>query len=429
MSYRVSELDVCCVLEAEAEAGGEVCVASEPASRPGGACDCPEDRPCPADDRFPYLVRRVARRAEGEEARASEDRAAADALYQEILQAPPGERARLVEQQGRYVSFALAERLLSSSLEARQERPQTSQELARLALAIAERLDPVRHGSGLVADLKARSWAYLGEAWLDSAPSAAREAFRLARALLSRGSGDPFEEAEVLSLAASADRDAANPNGPLAELDRAEAVYRAAGDPRLVGDTLLRRARLLARQGEPLGATATLRQAAQVLEEVAAPAELAEIGAETARQLEAAGCPDEAWIELARVRSMAGGTLDSGLRLRLRWIEGRVAAALGLADEARGHLEAAREGFLASGRPREAAAAQLDLAALGAQSDGADYERAMERLESQIHHLVLAARLPREHTAALALLGQAAERRALRPDLVASVTGYLERVA
>jgi len=431
MGYRAWETESPRVADATRGCEGERSRVTDtaPACDEPGACGCSDGAAAPAmGDRYPLLFHRVARRVAGEEARAGADRAAADGLYEELMRVPEGERFHVVEIHDRYVSVAFAERLLATSLETRSEHPAASLELARLALGVADRLDPARYGSGLVSDLKARSWAYLGDAWSDSAPPASREAFRLARSLLRRGSGDPLEEAEVLALAACGPAEPGATATALEEIERAEGIYRAAQEPRRLGETLISKAKLAAREGEPLRAAAILRQAAVAVRGVADERELAEIGAEVAFQLEAAGRTDEAWTEVARVRSAAGRDLDPLVALRLRWIEGRVAIALGLAKEARSHLVAARDGFIAGGNPRDAALVQLDLAALSAGTVGAEYDREMERLGSEVPRLVASGGLPREHTTALLLLGQAAERRALRPELVESVGGLLRHI-
>jgi hypothetical protein len=431
MGYRAWETELPWTVDAEGgcEADCGLPTGDEPCADAGDLCGRSQETAPPAPgDRYPLLFHRVARRVAGEEERACRDRAAADGLYEELMRVPEGERAQVVEIHDRYVSFAFAERLLATSFETRTEHPEASLELARLALGVADRLDPTRYGSGLVADLKARSWAYLGNAWADTSPPAAREAFRLARSLLRRGSGDPLEEAEVLALAATGPGEPGTAESAADELERAESIFRAARETRRLTEILVAKARLRARGSEPLRAVAILREATRVLRELADARRIAEIGTEIAFRLEAAGCADEAWTEVARVRSLAGRDLDSGLAHRLRWIEGRVATSLGLAEEARKHLEAARDGLLEAGRAREAALVQLDLAALATRSDGEAYDREMARLEAEVPRLVAAGGLPREYTTALLLLGQAAERRALRPELVDSMGGLLRHL-
>jgi len=159
----------------------------------------------PVDDPgevYTPLFHRLLDRLAVEQERAREDHSMAAARYDELMALPHSERDAAIRSEERFASFSLAGRLLDTSLEVRREDPEAGIELSRLALAVADRLDPGGHGSGLVADLRARCWAYLGEGWSPTDPAAGRRAFRRALSLLLHGSGDPLAEAEVLCLAA-----------------------------------------------------------------------------------------------------------------------------------------------------------------------------------------------------------------------------------
>lgn len=390
------------------------------------AC-CPEPA-APTGIRDLPLFHRIAKRLETAEVLASEERRSAEDLYDELMGTRAGLREQAVEQQDRFASFALAERLLQESVEARSERPDASVELASLALRVAERLDPGRFGRGLVADLRARSWAYLGDHWSAHAPPAAREAFRLAHIHLGRGSGDPLEEAEVLALSATALREDRGPDSARAHLDRAGQIYRTAGEPLRAGETLAHKARLAGSEGRHLEAAGLLREAAGLLHDLAPVSELAALGADVAHHLEAAGRVDDAWTEVARVRRLLGAEAAPALRARLAWIEGRVAARMGLEEEARVHLTTGRDGLLAAGRAREAVAAHLDLAALAARADTPARSGAQRRLADETPRLLAGGDLRREEITTLLLVDQAAQKGALGPDLVAALSGFLARL-
>jgi hypothetical protein len=397
--------------------------------------------PAEPDDRYTGPLERVLSRAADEESRATGEAAEAEALYDELMRLSRERREVALHTESRFASFALADRLLDACREVRHEQPEASLELAHLALAVAGRLDAGRYGSGISSDLTARAWAYLGDLWIESSPPAAGEAFRLALGHLLRGSGDPLEEAEVVALCAGATDD---PSTTVERLDRAGTIYRSTGDALRLGEVMARKARASGQAGDHLEAVGLLREAAALLCAAAPPITLAELAAETAHHLVSADRPEEAWDELARARSVAAGgsgrsrrtagtdpasAVPPALRLRLCWIEGRVAAALGLEEEARKRLEEAREGFLATGRRREAVRAHLDLAELSARIDGEGYDRAMDQLARETPRVLAGADLPRESTTVLLLVEQAARRRALRPDLVRAVTGLLENVA
>ena len=387
------------------------------------------------DDRYEASFRRVLDHVCAQEADALGELDGAEPLYDTLMNLSPSRREVAIHTEARFVSYSLAERLLDAGREVRREQPETSLDLVRLALAVADRLPTERYGAGLVSDLKARSWAYLGDLWIDASPPAAGEAFRLALGHLMRGSGDPLEEAEVLRLCAIATDDF---EVTLERLDRAGTIYRAAGDSRRLGEVLARKARLSGEAGKHERAVELLREALDLLRAIAPAFALAELGTDLAHQLVSSGEPEAAWDEVVRARSLLAQTPNDGpdgtaarpaaVRLRLLWAEGRIAAALDLADEARKHLEAAREGFLATGRRHEAVRAHLDLAALSAGAGGEAYERAMERLVSETPRVLAAADLPRESATALLLVEHAARRRALRPDLVSAVSGLLDTV-
>lgn len=146
--------------------------------------------------------RRILARLELEQERAREERDGAAARYDELMTIAPPAREAAIRNDERYASFALATRLLDASLEVRLADPQAGLELSRLALIVTERLDPGRYGAGLMADLKARCWAYLGDASGGSDPPGALQAFDRARQHLVGGSGDPLAEAEVFCLEA-----------------------------------------------------------------------------------------------------------------------------------------------------------------------------------------------------------------------------------
>lgn len=386
------------------------------------------------DDRYGGPLARVIDRIFDHEQRAAREESGAADLYEALMGLGPARREVAIQSDDRFASYPLAERLLAACREVRNEQPESSLELARLALAVCSRLDVRRYGAGLVADLEARAWAYLGDLWSASSPIAAREAFRLALGHLMRGSGDPLEEAEVVALCAAATDDFET---TLDRLDRAGTIYRSAGDSRRLGEVLARKARASGSAGEHDRAIDLLRETVALLRGIAPPMEIAELGADLAHHLVSAGRAEEAWDEIARARSLANGRgrgtgtavgPPAALRLRLTWIEGRIAAALGLDTDARTHLEQARDGFLATGRHNEAVRAHLDLAALSARADGEGYDRAMERLASETPRVLAGVDLPRESTTVLLLVEQAARRRALRPDLVQAVSGLLDRV-
>ncbi|HSL84191.1 MAG TPA: hypothetical protein VLF66_15570 [Thermoanaerobaculia bacterium] len=201
MRSRAHDSELACPLAARRESGGRQKL---PARGHGG--EPPTD-----DERYGAAFRRLEERVGPEEARAARERRAAAGRYGELMELPPGTRAHAIQAGERFATFALADLLLDVSRDVCAADPEAGQELALLALAVAGRLDPARYGRCLVADLEARSWAYLGCARASLDPPAARQAFLRAAGCLDRGSGDPLEEAGLLCLCAGAGEDAACP--------------------------------------------------------------------------------------------------------------------------------------------------------------------------------------------------------------------------
>jgi hypothetical protein len=192
MRSRAHDPELACPLAARRRAGGR----QEPAARRRGG-ELP-----PEDERYGAVFRRLAERLAAEEARSALERRTAGGRYDELMGLAPEARTAAIEAGEPFATFALADLLLDVSRDVCAADPEAGQELALLALAVAGRLDPGRYGRCLVADLEARSWAYLGCARAAIDPPAARQAFLRAAGCLDRGSGDPLEEAEVLCLCA-----------------------------------------------------------------------------------------------------------------------------------------------------------------------------------------------------------------------------------
>lgn len=198
MRSRAHHPELVCPLARRRRVGGRPDVAARPR----------DEDPATASERYGAVFRRLVERLGPEEARSVRERQAARGRYDELMGLAPEARTAAIEAGEPFATFALADLLLDVSRDVCAADPEASQELARLALAVAGRLDPGRYGRCLVADLEARSWAYLGCARAGTDPPAARQAFLRAAVCIDRGSGDPLEEAELLCLCAE------TPDGP-----------------------------------------------------------------------------------------------------------------------------------------------------------------------------------------------------------------------
>lgn len=175
------------------------------------------------------------------------ERAAAPALVEELLALPPTERAERLRQDVRLHTWGVCERLLAKSLEAAQEPAAAAAgALATLALAGAERLDPERHPTAVVSDLKARIWAAAGEARRQQQDLAgAEEALRAAAGCLAQGTGDLLVEARLLEFEAAVRRTQGRSGEAAALLKQAAARFRQAGETQHLERVLAEREQLL----------------------------------------------------------------------------------------------------------------------------------------------------------------------------------------
>ncbi|HVT16588.1 MAG TPA: hypothetical protein VHQ90_10485 [Thermoanaerobaculia bacterium] len=127
-----------------------------------------------------------------------------------------------------------------------------------------------------------------------------------------------------------------------------------------------------------------------------------------------AGRHEEAETLLREVAELAPGFASRLDRLRLRWLDGRIAAGRGRIDRAIALLRQVRADFAREGISYDAALVSLELAALLAE------RRATAEVKALARHLVPVFRaqgVRREALAALALFRRAAEEEAVTPEL------------
>lgn len=125
--------------------------------------------------------------------------------------------------------------------------------------------------------------------------------------------------------------------------------------------------------------------------------------------------------ELRELAAAQGGALD---RLRLRWVEGRVAAGLGDHERARQLLGGVRQAFLDDRNPFEAALATLDLV-VSHLEEGHTAE--VRVLADEMVAVFRTHNVPREALAAVLLFQESAHRDAATAELAREVAASLTR--
>jgi len=282
-------------------------------------------------------------------------------LWLRIADLPYEEQEKLVEEDVEFQAWGLCQLILTKSLEAGFEAPATAVNLANLAVKVSSRLGDVYHPEW-VQDLRARSFAYLGNARrVLGELRSADDAFRSAEVHLGQGTGDPRLHAEILDLQSSLRRAQRRLNEALTLSETALSLYKVAGDARGVGISLLKKAKILEEKGD-LGRSIDLlsNRAAEIEgahdRRLFAYARFNLLGCLTlAKRYQAAD------HLLTEVQGLFGGLEEPVNLLRLRWTEGNIALGLGRIDEAASSFREVQAAFMERGMAYDAALVSLDL--------------------------------------------------------------------
>lgn len=350
---------------------------------------------------------------------AARERAAV--LWERLKRLPPEQRRRQVETQPELRQWALAELLCEESVKAAADSADRALELASLALRVAELLpgeEPWR------LRVQGYAWAHVGNARRvrGDLPSAG-EAFDNAKRLWEAGDigGSSLLRAARLPGMEASLRVAQRRLGEaLSLLDQA-----LADDPE--GEEsdrlLLNKARTLEFLGDHKGAISTLQgmyidrqkgdKRLEWLQRFTLMVNLCHLG----QHLEA-----ESMLPELRAQTLnLGNTLD---KVRIRWLEGRIAAGLGRREEAIAALSRVREEFASRGIAFDTGLAILELAVLYLEEGRTADVKMLARQMTPIFH---AQDVPREAMAALKLFREAAEREAITVELARKYVLFFAR--
>jgi tetratricopeptide (TPR) repeat protein len=256
------------------------------------------------------------------------------AQWTELEPMNPQSRFSMVESNRRLHTFGLHERLLEAARWYSRTDPAEAVDIVRLAILVAERLDPAAIGDQRVADLKAAAWAALGNAKrIASDFEGSRHAFNEAWRILESGTGDPMAEANLISLEASYMRDIGEFELAESTLEEALQLYRTTPDTHQQG-------RILFKMGDVIGYVNPERGIAHIQKAVALIDSSREPRLELCAQhdlalfLTESGRPEEALAILERARPLYRQFQDDLTQLRLHWVEGKIAFRLKEYDEA-----------------------------------------------------------------------------------------------
>jgi hypothetical protein len=346
--------------------------------------DAPPERVAESDAAYGRMLDDLARRGSRRQRRARTDREAAPRRLAELRELSPAQRQQRIAAGRRFHTPAVCELLIEHSRGTRE--PAAAAEWAGLAVAAAGLLDVQQVGPTLVRSFLARAWGRLGDAKRRAGDlEGAEEALATAAKELAEGA-DALDRAELQELQAQLLAERERLDDAECLLGRTLALYRALGERHLEGRVLILAAAARFRRGGAEAARETiarLREGLALLDEDREPALAAAAFHRLTRLLAEAGPREQVWAALNRARALYERLADTPSLIRLRLLEGTLAAALGSLEVAEMSFRVAMRDSLLAGLGREAARALLDLALLYARLDRtADLQRLAEELHS-----------------------------------------------
>ena len=309
-----------------------------------------------------YVAQSLAFVTEDEKQRLAVERLRGWAQWAEIEPFTSQLRVAWVKSDPRFHTFGFYERLLEASRSYRQKRPADAVDIVRLAIVVAERLDPVRLGEERVANLRTQAWAALGNAKrIADDFEGARMAFKEAWRLLETGTGDSMERARLIDLEASYMKD-------IGEFEKAESSLRQALEIFRKAGKLHEQGRILFKMGDAIGyvyperGIAYLRKALAFIDIARDP--FLELCAQhaLARFLCDLDQPEEALVALERARPLINQFPDDLIQIRFHWVEAQIASRLGEHMDAVIIFEQLREELYARNLNQEFVLVSIDLA-------------------------------------------------------------------
>jgi tetratricopeptide (TPR) repeat protein len=359
-------------------------------------------------------------------------RAEAPQLLAELLPLDPEERLARLHADARFVSWGLCELLIRTSCQTAPEQPAEAFHLADLAVHIADRISETDlFEERWVYQLRSLAWAALGNALrVQGDLPGAERSFDMAASWWEAGTAD-IEDAlgyEPVLWDLEASLRIAQRRFPeaLRLLDAAvERFFQGEfPDPHLAGRSLISKALLLIEKGDTEPALQALKKANGLIDPEREPRLLLCLRHNLADNLSKAAQYREAAALLPGLKHLAATHGSEKDRLRLEWIEGRVAAGLGDHDRARRLLTKVRQTFLAEGNAFDAALAALDLSISHlAVGKTAEVRELADELVIVFRDLEVA----REPLAALLLFQEAARQETATADLAREVAASLTR--
>lgn len=377
------------------------------------------------DERYGVLIAAAAASAEKERRNCLAPALAAERAW-ELARHTSEQALLLLRNSTAYGRVEVVRALVHLAFSLRATNPPEMLRLLRAATRAARALHRLGGKRALWADVVAEAEAYLANALrVRGAFRSAELHFARARRSLAAGTGDLLLEARVYDLEASMRADQKRLAEACALYREASRLYAEAGDSHLVARTQIN-------LGRAEGYAKNFPAAISGLYFGLMGADLARepgLGLTGAHNLilflAEAGHPTVAAHLLKILRPLHDlRPLDNEI-LRLRWMEGRLLAALLRAEEARELLDGVRKGFVALDFAYDAALAALDVAGVELQLGNRSRVR---QLALEMVPVFQSREIHREARAALALFVKATEAEQLTVEAVQTLWRWVDRV-
>lgn len=296
---------------------------------------------------------------------------------------------------------------------------------ASLAVTLTERMGASQEEPEKLVDHQAQAWAELGNAYrvsndLPSAETALAHALDLSDG----GTGDPWLLAHIMDLTASLFSDQRRFAEAYRLLDWVYIIYWHAGDKHLAARALISKGISVGLAFKSEEAVNLLTQGLPLLDAAQDPKLLLAAIHALLWFLTDWGKVESAAGLLSRSRDLYATFDEPLLKLRARWLQGRIDAGLGDETSAEQAFLQVRKGFQEAGLPVTAAAATLDLAAVWLRQ-GRTAE--IGRLVDEMVAIFRAQKIQREPVAALLMLRKALQKDKVTAALLRAVAAEVQR--
>lgn len=376
-------------------------------------------------EREAELVALLDRRDSFEAETGGPEGATTEEMFRELMSHSPEQRVILVENSERFRSVELCQLAIDRGFAMGAQDPSKAIELTSLAVRIADSLEEESYPLGLVPELRARSYAFMGNASrIGSDLVGAAKAIEVATNLVAGGPVDLTVKATVLVLRGALLGDQCSYEEAFKAFLEAKLIFQEEGRAREAVHASISMAMFLTDAGRPEAAIQELEEIRAQADEVKVPRLSLAHRHNLAFSLLACGRSEEAQRLIPEVRNLhlsVGNAVDL---TRFRWLEGQVAVDTGRLSEAEALFLEVKQFFVDKSMAHDVALVSLDLAIVYLRQ-GRVAE--LKTLAAEMLTIFRSLRVHQETLAALAFCRQALEVERMTVGLVNELASSLEK--